>query len=126
MLCHVGDINQVFLNLIVNAAHAIADAAQGTDGRGTIRVRTRVEGDARRRSRSPTPAAASPRRIADRIFDPFFTTKDVGRGTGQGLSIARTIVDRHGGWLTFKTEPGHGTTFAIHLPLTPADIAVAA
>ena len=57
------------------------------------------------------------------MFDPSFTTKDVGRGTGQGLSIARTIVLRHGGELTFATRPGDGTTFTIRLPLAPAVVA---
>jgi two-component system NtrC family sensor kinase len=60
--------------------------------------------------------------IADRVFDPFFTTKDVGRGTGEGLSIARAIIDRHHGQLTFTTRPGDGTTFTIRLPLTPTHI----
>jgi signal transduction histidine kinase len=61
-----------------------------------------------------------PDEIADRVFDPFFTTKDVGRGTGQGLEIARAIIDRDGGRLTFDTRPGDGTTFTIRLPISKA------
>jgi signal transduction histidine kinase len=62
-----------------------------------------------------------PQAIQDKIFDPFFTTKDVGKGTGQGLAIARAvIVDRHGGTLGFETEPGRGTTFLIRLPINAA------
>jgi len=59
-----------------------------------------------------------PAEIAERVFDPFFTTKEVGRGTGQGLAISRTIIDRHHGELTFQTDPGRGTTFTIRLPYT--------
>lgn len=63
--------------------------------------------------------------VQPRIFDPFFTTKEVGRGTGQGLAIARTVVERHRGTLTFETEVGRGTTFFIRLPLTPiADLTI--
>ena len=58
-----------------------------------------------------------PESVQDRIFDPFFTTKEVGRGTGQGLAIARTVIDKHGGELTFVTEAGRGTTFLIRLPI---------
>jgi signal transduction histidine kinase len=58
-----------------------------------------------------------PTEVQDRIFDPFFTTKEIGRGTGQGLAISRTVVDKHSGTLTFDTEPGAGTTFTIRLPL---------
>ena len=85
---------------------------------GAIRIRTWLEGDSRRpRHRRPR-AAASPTHILDRVFDPFFTTKDVGRGTGQGLAIARTlVVERHAGTLNFETEPGGGTTFEMRLPI---------
>ena len=58
-----------------------------------------------------------PEAVRERVFDPFFTTKEVGRGTGQGLAIARTIVGRDGGELTFETQPGQGTTFFVELPL---------
>lgn len=114
--CHPGEINEVLLSIIVNAAHTIADAVTGTAQRGKIRVRTS-------RSEAEVVIAISdtgggiPEAIRDRIFDPFFTTKDVGRGSGQGLAIARSvIVDKHHGSLTFDTKLGQGTTFFIRLP----------
>jgi signal transduction histidine kinase len=62
-----------------------------------------------------------PEHVRDRIFDPFFTTKPVGKGTGQGLAIARSVVvDKHGGTLHFETETGRGTTFVVRLPLNPS------
>lgn len=120
VLCNLGDINQVFLNLLVNAAHAIADAVKETGGRGLITVRTRQEDDRVVISFSDTGCGIPPH-IRNRIFEPFFTTKEVGRGTGQGLAIARSIVvDKHGGNLTFESEVGKGTTFFIRLPINPA------
>ena len=119
--CHAGDLNQVLLNLVVNAAHAIADANQGTDRRGTIRVETRGDGDAVVIAISDS-GCGIPEAVRGRIFEPFFTTKEVGRGTGQGLPIARSIiVERHGGSLTFETELGRGTTFFVRLPLRAED-----
>jgi len=115
--CHIGELNQVFLNLIVNAAHAIHDRARG--GRGKIVIRTFLE---------PEHAVISigddgdgvPENIRSLIFDPFFTTKDVGRGSGQGLAIARSVVvERHHGTLTFETERLRGTTFFVRIPLAP-------
>jgi signal transduction histidine kinase len=61
-----------------------------------------------------------PEKDRERIFDPFFTTKEIGRGSGQGLSIVRSIVDRHGGEIAYDTEVGRGTTFHVRLPLAPA------
>jgi len=117
VLCHMGELNQVFLNVIVNAAHAIEAAQQGKEGRGVIRVETRTEGEDVVISISDT-GTGIPEEIRGAIFDPFFTTKDVGKGTGQGLSIARSVVvDKHGGTLTFETESGKGTTFHIRLPI---------
>jgi PAS domain S-box-containing protein len=117
VVCHGGDLNQVFLNLVVNAAHAIVDANRSTARRGTIRVRTVAERDHVLVSVSDTGTGIAPE-VADRIYDPFFTTKDVGRGTGQGLAIARQIVvERHGGSITFETRPGRGTTFHVRLPV---------
>ena len=117
--CTVGDLNQVFLNLFINAAHAIADVVKGTDTRGTIRVVTRTEGDAVVIAISDT-GGGIPEAVRAKIFDPFFTTKEVGRGSGQGLAIARSIVaEKHGGTITFETEIGRGTTFFIRLPLAP-------
>lgn len=115
--CHVGDLNQVFLNLFVNAAHAIAEVVSGTGQKGTIRVETRQDGDWVQISISDT-GCGIPEGIRAMIFDPFFTTKDVGRGTGQGLAISRSIVvDKHGGTLKFESEIGRGTTFYIGLPI---------
>jgi len=117
VLCHVGDLNQVFLNLIVNAAHAIGDVVGKSGGKGTIRITTSQEGDSVRIDISDT-GAGIPEAIRPRIFDPFFTTKEVGKGTGQGLSIARSIVvTKHHGSLTFESEVGKGTTFTIRLPI---------
>jgi PAS domain S-box-containing protein len=115
--CHVGEINQAVLNIVINAAHAISDHIQGTMKRGCIRVSTRQEGDEAVIAISDT-GGGIPDAIRDKVFDPFFTTKDVGRGTGQGLAIARSvIVDKHGGSICFKTEAGVGTTFFVRLPI---------
>jgi two-component system NtrC family sensor kinase len=115
--CHVNDINQVVLNLVVNAAHAIGDVVKGSDGKGKIKVRTWEEGEDMLISISDT-GAGIPEAITQRIFEPFFTTKEVGKGTGQGLSLAWVIVkEKHGGDLTFKTKMGEGTTFVIRLPI---------
>ena len=116
VVCSVSDMNQVFLNLLVNAAHAIGDVVQGTGQKGTIRVETWVEGSMAFIAIADT-GAGIPEKIRDRIFDPFFTTKEVGRGTGQGLAIARSVVERHKGSLTFESEVGKGTTFRIGLPI---------
>ena len=115
--CRLSDLNQVFLNLLVNAAHAIADARTDKAQMGCIRVRTANEGDNVRIDISDT-GCGIPDEIRDRVFEPFFTTKEVGRGTGQGLAIARSIiVDKHGGTMTFDTKVGEGTTFTIRLPV---------
>jgi signal transduction histidine kinase len=117
VMCHVGELNQVFLNLIINAAHAIDDVVKHTGGRGTISITTTVEDDTAVIAIADT-GGGIPDAIRDRVFDPFFTTKDVGRGTGQGLALARTaIVDRHGGTISFETRPGEGTTFYVRLPI---------
>jgi PAS domain S-box-containing protein len=113
---NAGELGQVFLNLIVNAAHAITDAARGT-ALGKITITTRQDGDALVVEIGDT-GTGIPREIQRRVFDPFFTTKEVGRGTGQGLAIARNIVEKkHGGSLSFTTEVGRGTTFNIRLPM---------
>jgi signal transduction histidine kinase len=115
--CHGGGLNQVFLNIIVNAAHAIGDVVRGTDERGRIEVRTRHEGDSVVIRISDT-GGGIPDAIRDQVFDQFFTTKEVGKGTGQGLAIARAvIIEKHGGELTFETAPGVGTTFILRLPV---------
>ncbi|MFZ0799643.1 MAG: CHASE domain-containing protein [Terriglobales bacterium] len=117
VVCNIGELNQVFLNLLVNAAHAIGAAKKGTDEKGLIRVRTSLEEGAVLISIADT-GSGIPEDIRDKVFDPFFTTKESGKGTGQGLAIARSVVvDRHGGRLTFASEVGKGTTFYVHLPL---------
>jgi PAS domain S-box-containing protein len=115
--CLPGEFNQVILNLIVNAAHAIADVV-GKEGstKGQIRIQTRncpecVE------IRIQDTGSGIPEKVRARIFDPFFTTKEIGKGTGQGLAIARSVVvDKHDGSILFETEEGKGTTFIIRLP----------
>jgi signal transduction histidine kinase len=117
--CHAGEVNQVLLNLVVNAAHAVADARRDGGAPGQIRVQTRcADGDVVI-AISDTGIGIGPE-IHDHIFEPFFTTKEVGRGTGQGLAIARTVVQKHGGRLTFDSEVGAGTTFSLRLPVAPA------
>jgi PAS domain S-box-containing protein len=113
-----GDFNQVILNMIVNAAHAIGDVVgDGANGRGTITLSTRrVDRWAEIRI-ADTGCGMTPE-IAARIFDPFFTTKAVGKGTGQGLSITHNVVvDKHAGTIRVESTPGVGTTFIIRLPL---------
>jgi PAS domain S-box-containing protein len=115
--CHGGDVNQAVLNLIVNAAHAIGDAVAGTETRGVIGVKTSTDGDSVVIAIRDT-GGGIPLEIRERIFDPFFTTKEIGKGTGQGLPIARSVIaDKHGGELTFQSELGKGTTFFIRLPV---------
>jgi signal transduction histidine kinase len=105
------------LNIIVNAAHAI-DARNGGNAKGTITITTEKVGD-QVRIRIGDTGSGMPEEVRQRIFDPFFTTKEVGKGTGQGLSIAyASIVDKHGGSLTVESKPDVGTTFEISLPLT--------
>lgn len=118
--CIVGEINQVLMNLIVNAAHAITEKNGSNGPKGTIEIRT---------SQFETWAQISVRDTGNgiktthqkKIFEPFFTTKEVGKGTGQGLSIAYSIiVKNHNGQLFFETKEGEGTTFFIRLPLDAA------
>jgi signal transduction histidine kinase len=115
--CHLGEINQVILNLLVNASHAIADVVKGTENLGKITVCTRLDGDEVELSIADT-GTGIPETERDKIFEPFFTTKEVGKGTGQGLSHAHSvIVKKHAGTLRFETEDGKGTTFFIRLPI---------
>ncbi len=119
---NVGELGQVFLNLIVNAAHAIESAGAG---RGMISIRTGCHGGDATIAVSDT-GTGIPAEIRERIFDPFFTTKETGNGTGQGLAISRSIiVDKHHGALTVDSEPGRGTTFLIRLPISPPTVGVA-
>jgi signal transduction histidine kinase/HAMP domain-containing protein len=118
--CIAGEFNQVILNLVVNAAHAIGDVTAKQGGKGVITVSTRRDGD-HAEVRIRDTGTGIPEAARAKIFDPFFTTKAVGKGTGQGLYIAHTvIVKKHGGTLAFETEIGKGTTFVIRLPLQAA------
>jgi PAS domain S-box-containing protein len=114
--CLHDEFNQVILNLIVNATHAIEDVVgDGTKGKGSIRITTRLKGKWVEIRVSDT-GTGIPEHIRDRIFDPFFTTKGIGKGTGQGLAISHNvIVQKLGGSLTFETKEGEGTTFIIRL-----------
>jgi two-component system, NtrC family, sensor kinase len=114
--CNISELNQVFLNLIVNAAHAIQESGKDAQT-GLISIATRAD-DASVCITIGDNGCGIPEKIRERIFDPFFTTKAVGKGTGQGLSIARSIVvERHGGRIDVRSEENVGTTFEIHLPL---------
>jgi signal transduction histidine kinase len=109
---HAGELNQVWTNLIDNAIEAM-------DGRGTLRVSTRADGDQVVIEVTDT-GRGMPPEVAARAFEPFFTTKDVGKGTGLGLDIARRIVtERHGGTITIESGPG-GTALRVRLPVRRA------
>jgi PAS domain S-box-containing protein len=116
--CHRAEFNQVILNLIVNAAHAIADAnGDQSSQRGTIKISSSLA-DSWAEIRISDSGPGIPKEIRHRVFDLFFTTKEPGRGTGQGLAIAHSvIVDKHGGTIDIETEENRGTTFVIRLPL---------
>jgi PAS domain S-box-containing protein len=118
VVCLPGKFSQAILNIIINAAHAIATATDnGQAGKGTIKITTRLIGDNVEITVSDTGTGIS-KNIASKIFDPFFTTKEVGRGTGQGLAITHSVVvEQHKGTITFESEPGQGTKFAIRLPV---------
>jgi PAS domain S-box-containing protein len=112
---YAGELNQVFLNLLINAAHAIEDVVAAGGQRGRIRIRSYCENDEVIASIADT-GAGIPKEIQSRVFEQFFTTKGIGRGTGQGLALAHAIVaDKHEGRLVFDTVPGLGTTFYVCL-----------
>ena len=124
--CFLGDLNQVFLNLLVNAAQAIAGEVARTGGKGEIRVTTALEDESVVITFADTGCGIPPE-IQDKIFDPFFTTKEVGTGTGQGLALARSVVvDKHGGTIAFSSEVGVGTTFTVRLPVAQREAQVTA
>jgi len=117
--CHVSEISQAVVNIIVNAAHAIGVVVSDTDRKGRITVRSWRDGDFAMISIRDT-GGGIPENVQARVFDPFFTTKEVGKGTGQGLAIARTaVIEHHAGLLTFETYVGDGTSFFIRLPIQP-------
>ncbi len=116
VLCNIGELNQVFLNLIVNAAHAIAESGKDAST-GRITITTGVSGDSVAIGIADN-GAGIPKENLEKIFDPFFTTKPVGRGTGQGLAITRNIVvEKHGGRIEVQSEPGRGACFVLSLPI---------
>ncbi len=119
--CLPAEINQVVLNIIINASHAVAEALKqnGSDQKGTIKIGTRALGEHVEIRISDT-GTGIPENIRSKIFDPFFTTKEVGKGTGQGLAISHSVVvDKHGGSITVDSEVGNGASFVIRLPLNP-------
>jgi signal transduction histidine kinase len=111
-------MNQVVLNLVINAAHAIADTQVGDfPAKGTITVAT-ARWEDMAEIRVGDSGSGIPEHVRPRIFDPFFTTKGVGKGTGQGLAIVHNVVvERHHGTVTFETEVGKGTVFILRIPL---------
>jgi signal transduction histidine kinase len=120
LTCSPSQINQVFLNLINNAAQAI------DPGPGLITITTRRDDDRHIAVEVADNGIGIAPEILPRIFDPFFTTKDVGKGTGLGLSIVYKIVEQHGGRISVASNPGVGTRFTVVLPLTPPEPAPAA
>jgi two-component system NtrC family sensor kinase len=114
--CLAGELSQVFLNLIVNAADAIGDARKLKPGtKGVIAITTRcVDGQAE--VRVSDTGTGIPPEIRSKIFDPFFTTKDIGRGSGQGLALAYATMKKHHGTIEFETAMGVGTTFILRVP----------
>ncbi len=118
--CLPGELNQAILNMVINAAHAVAATVSEGGEKGTIAVRTRHNGDVAE-IRIEDTGIGIPEPLQPRIFDLFFTTKALGEGTGQGLTMTRSIiVEKHGGTIEFQSREGEGTTFLVRLPLEPA------
>lgn len=116
VVCNAGELNQVFLNLIVNAAHAIKDGGKDVDS-GEIKIRLSAEGG-EAVIRVSDNGCGVPAENLSKLYDPFFTTKEVGRGSGQGLAISHSIVvDKHGGEISVTSELGIGTEFTVRLPI---------
>jgi signal transduction histidine kinase len=117
--CLLSQFNQAILNILVNAAHTIGDVVGENPGvKGRIVIRTRREGDEVEVPISDN-GKGIPEEIRDRLFEPFFTTKEVGKGTGQGLTLAHAIITKeHKGKIWFESKVGRGTTFFLRLPLT--------
>jgi PAS domain S-box-containing protein len=123
--CYLGEFNQVILNMVINAAHAISDVVgDGSQGKGKITIMTTKADNDWAEVRIGDTGSGIPVEVRKKIFDPFFTTKEVGKGSGQGLAISHAVVvEKHGGQLSFETEQGQGTTFIIRLPLEAAGTA---
>jgi signal transduction histidine kinase len=109
VVCNIGELKQVFVNLLVNAAHAIAE-------KGVITIRTAHKGENVEIQVADTGSGIAPEHL-NKIFDPFFTTKPVGKGTGLGLWICMTIIQNHHGTITVDSRVGQGTTFTVTLPV---------
>lgn len=118
ILCHISDINQVLMNLIMNSTHAVMDVVgQQSKVKGNVSIKTYTENENIVVAISDT-GSGIPKKIQDQIFNPFFTTKPIGQGTGQGLSMAYSvIVEKHGGTISFDTKEGQGSTFFLSLPM---------
>jgi PAS domain S-box-containing protein len=115
--CYPGEFNQAILNVVINASHAMADVVGGEEGPlGRLTVSTSLT-DGVVEIRISDTGPGIPEEVRPRIFDPFFTTKEVGRGTGQGLTLVHSVVEKHGGSVGFETEVGRGTTFVLRFPL---------
>jgi|GEM_PF-3033785 len=116
--CYEPELNQVFMNLIVNAAHATKDAVdKKIIEKGMIEVSARLR-NGRILVSVKDNGTGIPDKVRERVYDPFFTTKEVGKGTGQGLAMAhKVVIDRHGGKIWFETEINKGTTFFVEIPL---------
>jgi signal transduction histidine kinase len=113
--CHAGQLNQVFMNLLINACDAMGD-------KGRIRVRTRTLDETRVRLEFEDEGPGIPPEVRDRVFEPFFTTKAVGQGTGLGLSLSHGIIERHGGRIWVEPATGTGTRFVIELPIRGIEV----
>jgi len=117
VMCNIGELNQVFLNLIVNAAHAIHDTGKNAATGGAISISTALVGEKVEITVTDN-GCGIPQENLDKIYDPFFTTKEVGRGTGQGLAITRSIVmEKHSGDIRVTSALGSGTQFTLCLPV---------
>ncbi|MFP5222518.1 MAG: PAS domain S-box protein [Acidobacteriota bacterium] len=115
--CFAGDFNQVMLNLLVNAAHAVNDKYKDRSGKGSIRISTEMKDHTLLVSVADDGCGIPPENLT-RIYDPFFTTKEVGKGSGQGLAIVHDIVvNKHGGSIDVESDPGTGTVFTLRFPL---------
>ena len=121
--CLLGEFNQVVLNMVINASHAIQDVVgDASRGKGKITISTTKVSDDWAEIRIADTGSGIPPSAQSKVFDPFFTTKEVGKGTGQGLAISHTVVvEKHHGRIKFETEQGKGTTFIIQLPLNPTE-----
>jgi signal transduction histidine kinase len=117
VMCCIDEIQQVFLNLIINAAHSIGDCLDENVRRGLIKISSRLEGPNAVFTICDDGKGISPE-IREKIFEPFFTTKGPGKGTGQGLSIVqKVVIERHDGRLEVESAEGVGTTFTVYIPI---------